>query len=171
MLAFHATMTAAILGAIGLGGGLYEAVLIDRSWPRMPMLIQPARGGINRKLFWAPIHGLFELALVAAIWATWREPDVRCWVLAAFSIHVIVRISSFAYFIPLAMRFEAGSADDPEATAQVAGRWVRLSRWRLPFEFVAILCLIAALAPLSAPEIPAVSPTIALPFSPIRRSG
>jgi len=49
-------LCAIVLGAIALGGGLYETVLVDRVWPGNPAIIQPSRGGINRGLFWAPIH-------------------------------------------------------------------------------------------------------------------
>jgi hypothetical protein len=145
-LAFYAIVAAAVLGAAGVGGGVYETVLVDRVWPQMPMLIQPHRGGINRKLFWGPIHGLFELALVVAIWSTWTEPTVRPWVWSAFAVHVAVRAWSFAYFIPMAMRFEAGLAGEPEATARAARKWIGLSRWRLPLELLAVGLLLVALA-------------------------
>ncbi|MEW6449880.1 MAG: hypothetical protein AB1490_04465 [Pseudomonadota bacterium] len=142
-VAFYSIMTAGILGAAGLGGGLYETLLVDRAWPHMPVLIQPDRGGINRKLFWGPIHGLFELALVVAIWSTWTEPTVRLWVWSAFAVHLAVRVWSFAYFIPMALRFEAGA---PEATPEAAKKWINLSRWRLPLELLAVIFLLIALA-------------------------
>ena len=37
-----------VLGAMGLGGGIYETALVDRAWPNNPAIIQPSRGGLNR---------------------------------------------------------------------------------------------------------------------------
>ena len=144
-LVFHTVLVAAIVGAAGLGGGVYETLLVDRVWPRMPVLIQPGRGGINRKLFWGPVHGLFELTLLAAVWSTWAEPTVRIWVWSAVAVHLAVRIWSFAYFIPMALRFEMGSIGDREATAKAAKTWVGLSLWRLPLELLAVILLLVAL--------------------------
>jgi hypothetical protein len=72
----YALLGALIVGAIALGGGLYETILIDRSWPRMPEMIQPQRGGINRGMFWGPVHGLFEVTLLVALWLAWTA--FRC---------------------------------------------------------------------------------------------
>jgi len=142
---FSIVLAATLLGTLGLGGGVYEVLLVDRAWPRMPTLIQPGQGGINRKLFWGPAHGLFELSLIAAVWLTWGVPVISHWVWAAFAAHLIARVWSFTYFIPMAMRFEAvptgGHAIDPEAVR----KWVRLSRWRLPIELLAVIFLLVAL--------------------------
>lgn len=148
-LVFHTIMIAAILGTIGLGGGIYETLLVDRVWPSQPMLIQPERGGINRKLFWGPIHGLFELALLLAVWLTWAHPAIRSWIWLALAAHLAARIWSFAYFIPMALRFETELADDTGTASKAATKWVRLSRWRLPIEFLAVLFLFIALAKLA----------------------
>jgi hypothetical protein len=58
---------------IGLGGGLYEFTVVDPAWPRRPDLIQPGRGGVDRKRFWIPAHVLFELALIAALVVAWSH--------------------------------------------------------------------------------------------------
>ncbi len=55
---------ASALALVSLGGGLYEFLVVDPSWPRRPEIIQPARGGISRKRFWIPAHVAFELILV-----------------------------------------------------------------------------------------------------------
>jgi len=146
---FYAIMISVLLGTAGLGGGLYETLLVDRVWPRTPMLIQPDRGGINRKLFWGPMHGLFELALIATIFLTWNDAGIAHWVWAAFAAHLIARVWSFAYFIPMAMRFEAGSAEGGAPAPDAARKWVRLSRWRLPMELLAVIFLLLALAKLA----------------------
>ena len=47
-----------------LGGGMYEHLVIDPSWPKRPDLIQPKRGGVRRGRFWLPAHLLFEVLLL-----------------------------------------------------------------------------------------------------------
>jgi hypothetical protein len=138
--AVYALLVALVLGAIALGGGLYETILIDRSWPRMPAIIQPDRGGINRKLFWGPAHGLFELALLVASWLAWAAPTRRFWVITALVAHFGTRAWSFAYFIPAALRFEAGEVCRPAQQVSV-DRWVKLSRCRVLLDGIAVLAL------------------------------
>jgi hypothetical protein len=54
-------LVALTLGAIALGGGIYETLLVDLVWPGNPAIIQPSRGGLDRKRFWGPLHPLFEI--------------------------------------------------------------------------------------------------------------
>src|SRR5580698_9278422 len=96
-------LVALTLGAVGLGGGLYETLLVDPVWPGNPAIIQPSRGGLDRKRFWAPIHALFEVALLVTAWTAWSEPAARPWIVLALSAHFGARIWSFAYFIPRAL--------------------------------------------------------------------
>lgn len=135
-----APLSALILGAIALGGGIYETLLIDRVWPDNPALIQPSRGGINRGRFWATANTLYELALAAAIWWVWSDGGVRWWAIAALMIHLAARAWSFAYFIPNALRFEKlGDLNDEQRS--VARRWTRLSRFRPVLQAVSIMAL------------------------------
>lgn len=135
---------ALVLKCAGLGGGLYETMLVDRVWPNNPRFVQPQRGGINRKLFWMPVHGLFEIALLASIWIAWADADTRAWLLLALACHLSMRLWSFLYFIPAAIRFEKSNEFD---SAQIASarRWIRLSLWRLPLEIVSTVALCLAI--------------------------
>jgi hypothetical protein len=142
-------VSALALGGIGLGGGLYETLLVDRVWPTNLAIIQPSRGGLDRKLFWGPVHGLFELALLVSTWAVWSHEAARPFMIAALVTHFAARIWSFAYFIPSALRFEKAGALD-EAQSRSAQRWVRLSRVRPVLEAVALVALAAVLASLTA---------------------
>jgi len=143
-------LAALILGSIVLGGGLYEALLVDRAWPTQPILIQPNRGGLRRGVFWVIAQPPFEIALLASAWAVWREP-ARDWVIAALVAHFGGRIWSLAYFIPHARRFETAGDFTPEQIV-LAKRWVRLSRFRAALEAIAIACLaVVILGPAAAP--------------------
>jgi hypothetical protein len=133
-------LVALTLGAVGLGGGFYEILLVDPVWPRNPAVIQPSRGGLDRKRFWGPIHALFEIALLVSAWTVWSEASARLWMVSALAAHFAARIWSFAYFIPRALRFE--KMDDlSEEQVHLARRWTRLSRLRPVIEAVSILSL------------------------------
>lgn len=145
MAAIPATLLATLLtAAIGLGGGIYECLLIDRVWPDRPTMIQPQHGGIDRKIFWGPLHAAYELLLIASLWVNWSAPVSRLWIGAAIGVHMATRIWSFAYFIPAAIRFERdddGKLERPDG----AQAWVRLSRLRLITEVAAAGALVMAM--------------------------
>jgi hypothetical protein len=133
-------LAAVVLGAIALGGGIYETVLVDRVWPNNPAIIQPSRGGITRGLFWGPIHTVYELALLLSAWMAWSDAHARTWITVALLAHFGSRAWSFAYFIPRALRFEK-AGDLTQEQADLARRWIRLSRCRPVLEAVSIVAL------------------------------
>jgi hypothetical protein len=143
-LALGTVFTALLLGMTSFGGGVYETLLVDKVWPDNPALIQPHRSGLNRKRFWMPFHLAFEIALVLSLWAAWPERSARFWIVVALASHFIMRVWSFAYFIPRAVQFERAnhlSAEQVEGARQ----WTRLSRWRLLLDFASIAALIVVL--------------------------
>lgn len=142
-------LSAIVLGAIGLGGGIYETVLVDRVWPKNPAIIQPSRGGLNRKLFWAPVHAVYEVALLFSAWAIWSDAYARFWIIVALIAHFASRAWSFAYFIPRALRFEK-VVDFTEEQSRSARRWIQLSRWRPFLGAVAVISECAVIVHLAA---------------------
>ena len=137
-------LIAVVIGSILLGGGMYETLLVDRVWPKNPAIIQPARGGISRGLFWTTVHPPYELALLVSLWLNWGFHPARLWVIAALVVHVAARSWSFIYFIPRAIRFEK-MGDLTAEQQQQANRWVRFSRLRPLIELVSIIALCAAI--------------------------
>jgi len=138
-------LAALILTAVRLGGGLYECLLIDRAWPKNVSLIQPSRGGIDRKIFWMPAHFAFEVTLIASIWAAWPNTAARTWLLVAAASHVLLRVWSALYFIPRAIEFARAKDLTPDLRAR-AERWVRLSVGRVPLDMVTLLALCFAIS-------------------------
>lgn len=136
-------LIALVLGTIGLGGGIYETLLVDRIWPNNLAIIQPQRGGLDRKRFWIPIHSLYEIALLVSTWELWNT-HARSWILVALAAHFAARVWSFAYFIPRALRFEE-LGELTESQVQLARRWTRLSPCRVILEAVSITALGAAI--------------------------
>ena len=136
-------LIALVLGAIGFGGGIYETLLVDRVWPDNLAIIQPRRGGLDRKRFWIPIHTLYEIALLVGAWELWNT-DARSWMLGALGAHFTSRVWSFAYFIPKALRFEQLS-ELTDSQVHLARQWTRLSPCRLILEAASIIALSAAI--------------------------
>ena len=135
---------AAALAFVGIGGGLYEFLVVDPAWPNRPELVQPERGGVSRKRFWVPAHTAFELTLIAALVVAWPQPSVRAWLLVGLASHAVTRIWSFLDFIPKALAFER--ADPATITVDSARSWTRRSLWRLPLSLITGGAMLAAFA-------------------------
>jgi len=117
MVTFALLVLAASLALISLGGGLYEFLVIDPTWPKRPEMIRPDRGGVSRKRFWIPARILFELLLIASLAVAWSDEMVRFWLLIALASHAVMRIWSAFFFIPRALAFERARPGDVTETA------------------------------------------------------
>lgn len=126
---------------ISAGGGIYEHTLIDPVWPEQLALIRQPKG-IKRVRFWAPVHILFELSLIASLWYSWASLDIRQWLLIAFGSHAVLRLWSAFYFIPKAIVFE--KADPASFEIHDARRWVTLSLLRLPLSLITSVSMVLA---------------------------
>jgi len=131
------------LACASLGGGLYECLVLDPIWPSRPAIIQPKHGGVSRRRFWIPIHTLFEVVLVAAVVVTWGDDDVRIAMLVALTSHAVMRVWSFADFVPKAVAFE--KADPATIDRAAAVRWTRRSLLRLPLDAITCVAALTAL--------------------------
>lgn len=142
-MARWAVHAALILMVLELGGSLYEHLVVDPAWLSNITVIQPDHGGVNRKVFWMPLHGALTLVLPVALWASWRSWAARRWVLVAFGLYAAMRIWTFLYFVPWAMRFESAEGLS-QALASDARTWVLLSLLRAPLVIAAAAALWAA---------------------------
>lgn len=127
----------ALLLASEVGGGIYEHLVLDRAWPSNLALIRPERGGVHRAPFWILVHTSLLVALLGALWATWRDATLRKRVAWALGLHGVMRLWSFAYFIPAALRFESATSVSPEQVQT----WVILSPLRTALTVVAFVLL------------------------------
>jgi hypothetical protein len=132
-----------LLACASLGGGIYESLVLDPVWPGRPAIVQPQHGGVSRRRFWVPVHGTFEVALVAAVIVTWGQPDVRTPILIALASHAVVRIWSLIDLIPKVVAFQ--KADPAVVERDAAVRWTRRSLLRLPIDVVTCVAALVAL--------------------------
>lgn len=84
------------------------------------------------------------MAQIAALIITWHQPDIRFWLLIAFTSHAVMRLWSAFDFIPKALAFER--ADPAEFDAAAARRWSNRSRLRLPLDLLTAAAMLAAFA-------------------------
>lgn len=134
----------AFLACAGVGGALYEGLVLDPVWPNRPAIVQARHGGLARQRFWIPMYAALEVALVIATIAYWGVRDVRTALLIALASHLVVRAWSLLDLGPKATAFERADPATIERTA--AQRWVRRSRMRLPVEAVTCVATLTALA-------------------------
>ena len=148
-LARAALLATIAVVALSLGGSLYESLVVNTAWLDHPALIQPERGGIDRKVFWIPIHTILTVGLVGAAWACWPRRSARRWVLAAAALYLGVRLWTALYFIPLALEVEAGAVVTPSLLER-SRTWVLLSALRAPLMIGVLLALWRAREALAA---------------------
>ncbi len=134
------TLTACAL----LGGGFYETLVVDPTWPKRPGIIQPQNGGISRRRFWIPAHTAFEVLLIVTLITAWGDADTRIALLVALVSHVVMRVWSLVDFVPKAVAFEKA---DPAAVDEAAAKsWTRRSLLRLPLDVITCVAMLTALA-------------------------
>lgn len=133
-----------LLACVSLGGGLYEALVLDPVWPGRPAIVQPRHGGVSRRRFWIPAHTLFEIVLVVTLVVTWDQSSVRTAVLVALASHAVMRLWSLIDFVPKAVGFEKSDPATIDRTDAV--RWTRRSLLRLPLDVVTCGAALTALA-------------------------
>ena len=134
----------AATACVSVGGGLYEARVVDPFWPRRPGIIQPALGGISRRRFWVPAHAGLEVLLLLSIILTWSHFNERAALLVALASHLVTRIWSLVDVVPKAVAFE--KADPAKVDEAAALRWTRRSLARLPLGLITAAATLAALA-------------------------
>jgi hypothetical protein len=133
-----------LAACVTLGGGFYEFLVVDPSWPKRPGIIQSRNGGVSRARFWIPAHTAFEVLLIVTLVVAWRDADARVALLVALASHAVMRVWSLLDFVPKALEFEKA---DPAAVDEAAAvRWTRRSLLRLPLDLLACAAMLAALA-------------------------
>jgi hypothetical protein len=126
------------------GGALYEALVVDPSWPKRPGIIQSRNGGISRVRFWLPAPVVFEVLLIASLIFTWGDADVGVALLVALISHAAMRMWALFHLIPRAVEFERKNPADVDEAAAV--KWTRRNLIRVPLLLVTSCAMLAALA-------------------------
>jgi hypothetical protein len=106
--------------------------------------------GLNETIFWAIIHPLLIVSLVAALVLNWNSTWRRKLISVSFVVYIVVLLVSQFYFIPELVLFK----HSPESTLPAADwlargrRWQRLSWLRGLTMYLAFIPLLLALTKL-----------------------
>jgi hypothetical protein len=136
--------------ALAVGGGIYESIVINPLWSAQPpasfAIIQKGTG-VPLQRFWIPVHTLITIVLVASLITNWNYADRRKLIVIALISYVVMRVWSFAYFIPEMLRFQNISLDEPRTAALLdrVRKWTRLTWFREPLDLITQFCLLIAL--------------------------
>jgi hypothetical protein len=142
-----------LVSGMDLGGSFYEGALIVPVWSAAPPatlgLIQPKNGGINLIHFWVPIHTLFTILILTALALCWKDQPRKKLILGALASYAVMRIWTFAYFIPEIAAFTemaTNGPSSPELTARAA-RWGLLSNGRAVLVLITTFLMMKAALP------------------------
>jgi hypothetical protein len=133
-----------------LGGGLYEQLNITAkiaSAPPQSLAMMQGSYGFNPIKFWVLLRPITILLFLISLATLWKS-NVRSWLLIAFSIDLLVTLSTYLYFAP-----ETGfitsvpfSNTVDSVIQQRAQLWENLNWLRLSGFFVGSVFLLKALS-------------------------
>lgn len=103
--------------------------------------------GLNEVPFWAIIHPLLILSLIAALALNWKSKPRRKLILISFAIYFLVLVVTQIYFLPELVAFQRSPESNlsPAEWLKRGERWQRLSWIRGTIMYIGILPLLLAL--------------------------
>lgn len=124
-----ALMVAIVLWGTLLGGVVYSHLVYFPVYlsdlPNSAVVVNGPYG-LNEVRFWALIHPLLIIALVAALVLNWTSPARRKLIGLSLTVYVVVLLISFFYFVPELVLFR----NSPQSTVSAAEWLVRGRRWQ-----------------------------------------
>jgi hypothetical protein len=109
-----------------IGGGLYEHIVLTPMWSASPpssfAMIQPGTG-VPLQKFWIPVHAAITIFLILSLVLTWRQVEVRRFLLIGLGSYIVMRVWSGLFFIREMLAFQKIPLDSPpsaELSARVA---------------------------------------------------
>jgi hypothetical protein len=143
-------MLAIVLWGTLLGGVVYSHLVYFPVYlsalPDSAVLVNGPYG-LNDWIFWAIIHPLLIISLIAALALNWNSGSRRKLIAVSFAVYVIVLLISMFYFVPeLALFKNSPQSTVPAAEWLARGRrWQRLSWLRGLTMYLAFVPLLFAL--------------------------
>lgn len=129
---------------IAFGAGLYESRIVAPLWASAPPAsLRTPESGLR---FWAIVTtGPLTLLTLAGLYFAWDVGGaVGAWWLAAASVALVERVSTFVYFIPTMLRLQRSTLP-PEQVGEQFTRWRLFGYGRLALDFAAWLLAMRAL--------------------------
>ena len=144
-------MVAITAVAFAIGGGFYEGIIVNPQWSGQPpqsLSLVQEKTGMPLQKFWIPAHILISIAVLASLALNWSFSTRRLFILIGIGSYIVMRAWSFAYFIPEMLSFQKialESVADPELATRIQ-KWITLTWWRVPLDFITFGCLLWSLS-------------------------
>lgn len=131
-------IVALLMGAVMLGGTVYQMLVINPAWGgdlpgSLPRFFQGSQWPAAFARFWAhPVLSMYPLFLIGALTALWPDRRRRAWLLATLGLVVVVAVWTGVYFIPAidVLFVRAGAGLTPAQITAQAGAWLFWDRIR-----------------------------------------
>jgi hypothetical protein len=137
--------------SLGMGGGLYETLVVYPNWKTNPTpqgfakRLKESGQALAGRRFWPLISPMTALLALLNLFLAWQETHLlrAVWLTAAIAV-IVKSIATYAYFVPTMIRKLAKAAEmSPEELTKTVKLWTALSPLRLFMEFfgwIAALC-------------------------------
>ncbi|GGL26123.1 DUF1772 domain-containing protein [Nocardia jinanensis] len=156
-----------IFVGIQFGAGWYEKLGVIPQWADAPTAQTHqamAESGFHRagRAFWPFVSPVVALLALINLYLAWRTPvDFRRWWIAASALMACYALSSYTYFVPQMLIFQAEGAQwTPEHVESFIDTWTTLNYPRMVLGGIGWLFALRALSlsgRTTGPEIPAES--------------
>ena len=149
-LATPVLMLAIVLWGTLLGGIAYSHLVFFPAYlsdlPGSAVLVNGPYA-MSETIFWAIVHPLLIISLVAALVLNWKSPSRRRLIAISFVVYAIMLLISLFYFVPELALFRNSPQSTVPATQWLARgrRWQRLSWLRGLAVYIAFVPLLIAL--------------------------
>jgi len=153
MITIIATVLLFLTVTLGLGGGLYEILVIYPGWKHdvdpltLRSKLQTSGQILAARRFWpiaSPAQVLLSIVTIILTWG--QKGEAQAWLMAAAVTVFIDRVITFSYFIPVMIR-KIMQPENIEARRlrKIVRQWTMLSPIRVVLGLVAWTVLVVAL--------------------------
>lgn len=138
---------------LGMGGGLYEVLVIYPGWKQDPdphtlrAKLQSSGQILAAKRFWPLVSPAQVLLSIINLVLAWNDTGGThiYWLTAAIAVF-LNRLATFSYFIPVMLRkIMQPETVEPSRLKAIVKRWIALSPLRLVVELFAWVMLLITL--------------------------
>jgi hypothetical protein len=139
--------------SLGMGGGLYETLVVYPNWKRNPtpqnfiQKLQESGQELAGRRFWPFISPMTALLAIVNLFLAWPQPGLLRTVWLGASIAILVKsVATYTYFVPT-MVGKLAKADSmkPEELTKTVRQWTSLSPLRLCLELYGWISAVWAL--------------------------
>jgi hypothetical protein len=131
--------------SLGLGGGLYETLVVYPNWKNDPTpqnlshKLKESGQALAGRRFWPFISPTTALLALINTFIAWHSAGLLRTVWLAASIAIILKsIATYTYFVPTMIRkFGKAESVEPQNLRKSVSQWTSLSPLRLCLEFFA----------------------------------